>query len=184
MIVLESQGTHFPAEVRGLWYVAHTRSRNEKMLALQLARLQVPYYLPLSQRVTRSAITRRVSRSMVPVFPGYVFFNATTDQRYEALRTNRIVQILDVPNQDQLVAELLQLDALLAHTEDFDIASQLQVGDWARISSGPLLGLEGIITRTNSRWRLHMNVTILGQSANVEIDAHSVEKIDPPSYVK
>lgn len=169
-----------PAENEGRWYVAHTRSRNEKILAEEMARMRIFSYLPLTERVTRSAVTRRISRSVVPVFPGYVFFLATEEQRYLALRTNRIAQVLSVPDQRQLVSELRQIHHLLASTNEFRVASRLEVGDWVRVIAGPLRGLEGVVTRRADRWRLHLNVTTLGQSVHVEISADHVEKTDPP----
>ena len=44
----------------------------------------------LTTRVTRSAGKGRISRSLLPVFPGYVFFKGTEDQRVRALTTNRL----------------------------------------------------------------------------------------------
>jgi transcription termination/antitermination protein NusG len=177
-----ADGAILRTDLAGRWYVAHTRSRNEKMLAQELSCLGIFSYLPLTQRVTRSRATRRLSRSVVPVFPGYVFFNGTEDQRYAALRTNRIANILDVPNQEQLVAELQSVQFLLEHTHEFALADRLNVGDWGRIIAGPLAGLEGVITRLSHRMRLYMNVTILGQGVSVEVDSDNVERIDPPRY--
>jgi transcription antitermination factor NusG len=167
----------------GRWYVAHTRSRNEKILADELGRLRIPHYLPLAQRITRSAATRRLSRSLIPVFPGYVFFHGTDEQRYTALRTNRIAQVLEVTDQAQLIRELDHLRLLLTTQQDFFVAPRLQKGDWGRITSGSLMSLEGIITNISGKYRLTMNVTILGQSVSVELDRHLVEKIDPPQFV-
>ena len=176
-------GPPVPTEPDGKWYVAHTRSRNEKILARELTHLGIFNYLPLSQRATRSVVTRRISRSTVPVFPGYLFFHGSEEERYRALRTNRIANVLDEPNQERLFAELLHIHALLTCDEDFTVANRLQVGDWVRIVAGPLRGLEGIITGCSNRWRLYMNVTTLGQSVNVEVDKENVEPIDPPGYL-
>lgn len=167
----------------GRWFVAHTRSRNEKVLAQELGRLGIPHYLPLAQRMTRSRATRRISRSLIPVFPGYVFFNGTEEQRYQALTTNRIANVLLVPNQQQLIVELKHVQMLLTGDDDFFVHEQLQVGEWGRITAGPLAGLEGLVTRRLNKLRLNMNVTILGQSVSVEVDDTSVERIDPPSYL-
>ncbi len=167
----------------GRWFVAHTRSRNEKVLAQELGRLGIPHYLPLAQRMTRSRATRRISRSLIPVFPGYVFFNGSDEQRYQALTTNRIANVLVVPNQQQLIAELKHVQLLLAGEDDFFVHEQLQVGEWGRITAGPLAGLEGMVTRRLNRLRLSMNVTILGQSISVEVDDAGVERIDPPVYL-
>jgi transcription antitermination factor NusG len=170
------------AEVPGQWYVAHTRSRQEKILVTELSRLAVFNYLPLVRRTTRSPNTRRFSRSVVPVFPGYVFFKGTEEQRYIALRTNRVANVLEVPGQEQLLAELVQIQHLLASTDAFAIGRRLKVGDWARIIAGPLQGLEGIVVRHSGRLRLTLNVTILGQSASVEVEHDVVERIEPPDY--
>jgi transcription termination/antitermination protein NusG len=166
----------------GKWYVAHTRSRNEKILARELTCLGIPNYLPLAQRMTRSPATRRVSRSWVPVFSGYIFFNGTDEQRYAALRTNRIAHVLDVPNQNQLVNELINVHQLLSTTDSFAVTDHLKVGEWGRIVLGPLSGAEGIVTHFANRLRLNMNVTILGQSVSIEVDREHVERIDPPPF--
>ena len=180
---VSAPGPLVPTDPDGIWYVAHTRSRNEKILARELTHLGIFNYLPLAQRVTRSAVTRRISKSMVPVFPGYLFFHGSQEQRYRALRTNRIANVLDEPNQERLFAELLHIHALLTSKEDFAVAHRLKVGDWVRIVAGPLRGLEGVITWCSNRWRLYMNVTTLGQSVNVEVDRENVEPIDPPGYL-
>ncbi|MBI4579978.1 MAG: UpxY family transcription antiterminator [Planctomycetes bacterium] len=171
-----------PADLPGLWYAAHTRARNEKALVEQLLRRRIPNYLPLARRETRSRRTGRISRSLVPVFPGYVFFNATEQQRYQALTTNRIARVLVVADQRQLIAELQRIALLLKTDQDFAVVQRIEVGDWGRIIAGPLRGLEGVVARHAGRWRLSMNVTILGQSANVEVDRDQVERIDPPSW--
>jgi transcription antitermination factor NusG len=171
-----------PVILEGRWYVAHTRSRNEKMLAFELSRLNIHNYLPLVNRVTRSPVTRRLSHSEVPVFPGYVFFYGTEEQRYHALRTNRIANVLHVPNQTQLVTELTHIHLLLARSEDFTVAQHLGVGDWVRIIAGPLQGLEGVIACCTRRWRLHINVTTLGQSVIIEVSEDNVERIEPPAH--
>jgi transcription antitermination factor NusG len=173
-----------PPDLAGLWYVAHTKARNEKALSEDLARMGIPSYLPLVQRETRSRRTRRVSRSTVPVFSGYVFFNATQEQRYQSLTTNRIARVLVVPDQQRFVAELERIARLIATQEGLLVVHKIGVGDWGRIVSGPLQGLEGVITRCAARWRLSMNVTILGQSVQVDVDRQDVEKIDPPAWVQ
>ncbi len=168
------------AELPGEWYVAHTKARNEKALATELTRWSIMNYLPLVERQTRSRNTGRSSRSEVPVFPGYVFFKGTAEQRYRAMTTNRIAQVLLVPEQERLVCELERVAALLAAGPDFSVINHLEAGDWGRITAGPLRGLEGVVLRSAGRWRLIMNVTILGQSVQVDVNSDDVERIDPP----
>ncbi len=167
----------------GRWYVAHTRARQEKKLAEELSRLKIPHYLPLRQSVTRSRTTRRVSRSLVPLFRGYLFFKGSEEQRYRALQTNRIAHVLNVPDQQQLITELLHIQRLLSNTPELFVTRYLRTGNWVRIIAGPLQGLEGVIEYLAKGAKLHLNVTILGQSVSVEVANDLVEIIDPPSWI-
>jgi transcription antitermination factor NusG len=47
----------------------------------------------------------------------------------------------------------------------------LNVGDRVRIDSGPLLGLEGILTDVKGSRRLVLSVSLLQRSVAVEIDS-------------
>lgn len=171
-----------PEDVPGRWWVAHTRPRAEKALSAELARLAILHYLPLHERKTRSRNTHRISRSVVPVFTGYLFFAATEEQRSAALKTHRIVNVLTVPNQRQLVSELRHIQKVLATDTAFGRDPRIRVGHWVRIIAGPLLGVEGVISRFRSQLRVFLNVNTLGQSINVETAADLVEPIDPPPY--
>jgi transcriptional antiterminator RfaH len=173
-----------PDAARGTWWVAHTRPRAEKVLSTDLARLGIHHYLPLRIRVTRSRGANRVSRSMVPVFSGYLFFVADEAARLQALATHRIVSTLAVPRQKQLVAELRHLHAVLSSGAGLAHRKQLQRGRWVRIIAGPLVGVEGIVRRWRSQTRLALNVNILGQSVAVDVDPAWVEPIDVPEYAK
>ena len=85
-------------------------------------------------------------------------------------------------DQDQLIAELRQIHLLLTNTYNIHVTKKLQIGEWGRIIAGALRDLEGVVTRYLGRWRLNINVTILGQSVNVEVESNNVEQIDPPDY--
>jgi transcription antitermination factor NusG len=171
-----------PDNLPGLWWVAHTRPRNEKALALDLRARRVFHYLPLRLRTTRSKTSGRVSRSLVPVFPGYVFFNGDEPQRQHALMTKRIANTLAVVNQAELIGELRQIQRLLRSQADFDWEPVIQVGQWARVIAGPLQGIEGIVCKRLPRLRLALNVRMLSQSVVVEVSRDLLERIEAPSY--
>jgi len=171
-----------PDELPGVWWVAHARPRNEKALALDLRARGIFHYLPLCLRSTRGKTTGRLSRSIVPVFPGYVFFNGNEAQRVLALTTNRIANVLRVADQRQLVGELQQIQQVLCTQTDFDREATIEVGQWARVIAGPLRGIEGIVCKRMSRMRLALNVRMLSQSVLVEVSRDTLEQIDGPSY--
>jgi transcription antitermination factor NusG len=173
-----------PADLPGIWWVAHTRPRSEKALALDLRTRRITCYLPLCVRTTRSKGTGRKSQSLVPVFPGYVFFNGDDSQRQAALTTNRIANTLEVVDQAQLVGELRQIQRVVSTQTDFDWQPAIEVGQWVRVTAGSLLGVEGVVRKHMSRMRLALNVRMLSQSVVVEVPRDMLEKIDPPAYAR
>lgn len=166
-----------PDGLNGRWWVAHTRPRNEKRLAAELRSLGIFHYLPLYPRQTRGRVRRRVYRSIIPVFPGYLFFNGTEEQRLRALSTNRIVSVLSVPRQDELVRELRSVQHALAAGVGFRWHPEVRIGDLARVVAGPLMGVEGVVLRRLAKTRLVLNVMMLGQSVSVEVSDDSLEKL-------
>ncbi len=171
-----------PDGLSGRWWVAHTKPRNEKALARDLELLGLHYYLPMRAKMTRSRRTGRRSQSIIPVFPGYLFFNSDDDQRTSATTTNRIAGTLVVADQASLVRELRQVQKLLSSGADFNWGPSISVGDWARVISGPLLGLEGLVQKRLTRMRLVLNVNMLSQSVSIEVPQDCIEKMAPPDF--
>ena len=163
------------ADASGPWRIAHTRSRNEKALVRGLLAWGIPYYLPL---YTRRWIRKgRRFETRVPLFPGYVFFSGDGAARTTVLTTNRVANIIDVIDQDKLIAELSQVAAAVERDVSFDPYPGLVRGRRCRVLSGALAGVEGIIESRRRPSRLILQVTTLGQAVCVEIDADAVEPV-------
>lgn len=168
-----------PENLAGRWWVAHTKPRNEKSLAGELVQSGIVHFLPLQPRQTRGRASRRVYKSVVPIFPGYLFFNATEEERLKALKTNRIVTVISVPRQDDLVRELREIYKAISTGVGLRWHPEIKVGDWARVTSGPLMGIEGIVLQRSGRVRLVLNVVMLGQSVSVEVSEDVLERMSP-----
>ena len=166
-------------EFAGPWWVAHTKSRNEKALAHDLVGKQISYFLPMSWRVRRK--THRTIRSLLPLFTGYLFFCGRESERTELLRTNRVANIIEVTDQDQLVNELARIEQAIRVGAPLTPHQYIKTGQWCRIIAGPLLGLEGIVIQTKGTTRLVLQINMLGQAASVETDVDMIEPIDEPS---
>ncbi len=160
----------------GRWWVLHTKPRNEKSIAADLARCGVQHFLPLVVRQHRSR--GRVWSSSIPLFPSYVFCCGRDDDRLAALRTNRIAHVLDVVDQEQFRDDLRQIQRITASNEPVDLFPRLRAGARCRVLGGTLAGLEGVVLRRRGPWRLYVSVAFLGQSAELEIDANRIELID------
>lgn len=163
-------------EVPGRWWVLHTRARNEKVVASVLARHRVCYYLPLA-RLERTYAKCRVTVRL-PLFPGYLFLCGDHEARERALKTNRVAKILEVEDQGQLRAELRQVCRALEADGKVGLFTSLRRGRRCRITGGTLKGLEGVVLRRGRHCRMYLSVTMLGQSAVVEVDGALLEPID------
>jgi hypothetical protein len=56
----------------------------------------------------------------------------------------------------------------------------LKCGNWVRVKSGPLTGIEGILVRKKNISRLVLSVEILGTAAAIEVAAFQVEAVNTP----
>lgn len=157
----------------GLWWVAHTRSRNEKALAQDLINKDISYFLPMSWKVRRRK--QRTIRSLLPLFSGYLFFCGNENQRVELLRTNRVANIIEVNDQQRLLDELLQIEQALQAGASLAPHSYIKAGQHCRVIAGPLADLQGIVIRTKTAARLVLQIDMLGQAASVEIDLDMIE---------
>jgi len=166
------------SEFPGQWWVAHTKSRNEKALANDLITREVQYFLPMTWSITKRS--RRTFKSLLPLFAGYVFFCGEDDCRLEVLKTNRVAGIIAVTDQETLVSELAQIDQALRAGIPLTPHNFINKGQWCRVIAGPLMGLEGMVLDVKSVTRLILQIDMLGQAASVEIDLDMIEQIGDP----
>lgn len=174
MPLLKREPDVFPANVfdltveRSPWWVAHVRSRQEKALARYLQPLDVGFYLP--QREHRVRRAGRTLVSYLPLFPGYLFFRGSSADRLAALRSNLIVRVLDVLNQNLLDEELAQLRALQQSGASLVACDPIAAGDAVRIVDGPFRGYVGVVLRGAERPRIVVSISILRKAVAVELD--------------
>jgi transcriptional antiterminator RfaH len=160
----------------GLWWVAHTKGRNEKALAQDLIRKDISYFLPMSWKVERRR--QRKIRSLLPLFSGYLFFCGDENQRIEVLRTNRVANIIEVRDQERLLKELLQIEQALRAGAPLVPHKYIKTGQRCRVIAGALADLQGIVIRTKKATRLVLKIDMLGQAASVEVDIDMIEIVD------
>jgi transcription antitermination factor NusG len=161
------------------WYALFTRHQHEKSVAFALSKKSHEVYLPLYRSVRRWQ--DRAKALWLPLFPGYVFIREGMDRQLQILTTPGVIHIVKwggrpaiVPqNQLNAVRQVIE-SCLLVETHPY-----LKSGDRVRVKTGPLMGLEGILTRKKGVARLVVSMEMLGRSAAVEIDVLNVERIGP-----
>lgn len=166
----------FREQYLGRWWVAHTKARNEKALAWQLCKMDIPYFLPLVEKTTKKG--KRKFKSLLPLFGGYMFFCGDEEARHKTLTTNRIANIISVADQKLLIDQLQAVHTALTCGSEVDPYPSVVKGKRCRVISGPLKGIEGIVEKKESVTKILLKVDILGQSAAVTIDPGSLEALD------
>jgi transcription antitermination factor NusG len=161
------------------WHALFTRFQHEKSVAFALSNKSHEVYLPLYRSVRRWQ--DRDKQLMFPLFPCYVFIRAGMDRQLQILTTPGVVHIVGWGGSPAIVPQT-QLDAVRQIIEScltVETHTYLQSGDRVRVKTGPLMGLEGILTRKKGLARLVVSLEMLGRAAAVEIDVLNVERIGP-----
>lgn len=174
MPILKREPDASPADIFGLppedfpWWVAHVRSRQEKLLVRHLVPLGVPFVLPQHERrVHRSG---RTFVSFLPLFPGYVFLRGRREERLKALCSNLLVRIIEVPDQELLAFELAQIRRLQEAGASLSPCAFLAPGDIVRVTEGPFEGYKGVVVQEKGTARLVVSVSLLRKAVAVEFD--------------
>jgi transcriptional antiterminator RfaH len=192
MPILPAEPSVFPEELfaaepeaaggERMWWVLHTKPRQEKALSRELFQAQVPFYLPLIKRAT--VVRGRVLHAHVPLFTSYLFLLGDRDQRLRALETRRVVQSLPVPGQPELWRDLGQIHRLIASGAPVTPEQRLEVGALVEIRTGPLAGLRGKIIRRGARERFIVQVNFIQQGASVELDGFALAAVPAESTAR
>ena len=158
------------------WSAFHTKPRQEKALARDLLVSEIPFYLPLVKKTVRYGNRRVVST--LPLFPSYLFFLGSDEERLRALQTNRILHCLAVDDPAKLHYDLLRLEQMIASGLPMTAESRLQAGQRVRIRRGALAGLEGTILVRRGMSRLLISVDFLQKGASVAVEDDILERLD------
>ncbi len=161
------------AELPGPWWIAHTKSRAEKVFCWELLNQGIGFFLPVIERITFSGGRKRLV--MHPMFPSYVFFSGDEVARYSALSTNKLCQVLPVKNQETLVRELCWIETAVRGKAGLDAYPYAAMGKRCRVRTGPLLGIEGVVVERSDITHLALQVSMLGQGALLEIHPDLLE---------
>ena len=160
------------------WYVLYVKPRSEKKVMEWLAFYGAFRHLPTYVKVRK--VQRRKVRTVMPLFPGYVFSRMTPHQRLSMLETNRIFRTIEVANPRPMIHQLRQIAHAARNAPMPGLispqATVFKAGDRVRVVSGPFYGLVGYIEKATSR--LFLNIDILGRSVAIQISPADVEKAD------
>jgi len=183
MPILQKESDIFPENLFDLptteapWEIAHLRSRQEKSVARLLLDGGKPFYLPQVQQTKKRS--GRTFVSHLPLFPSYIFLRRVEGLRQTLWRTSAVANMIEVPDQAQLTAELLQIRQLQISGAVLTPRVDLAPGDAVRIKEGSFSGYAGIVIEERGSLRLIVAVSILRKSVAVEFPRELLMQVKP-----
>ena len=166
------------------WFVLYTRSNHEKRVEQHLRRRNIESFLPL-YTVARRWKNRTTAKVQLPLFPGYVFVKIA---RRESVRVFEIPMVHSIVGngREALALPEDEIETLRTglHLRQVDPFPYVKIGVRARIRSGPLAGLEGVVVRKDNRFRVVLSIDLIMKSIAVQVDADEIEPVlfSPSSY--
>ena len=166
-------------ESDSLWWALYTRHQHEKVVAQVLATKGFEVFLPVYESIRRWK--DRSKLLSLPLFPCYVFVRGGMSRRSLVVTTPGVHMILCngeriavIPNEEIEAIRTAVDGPFRVEPHPF-----LKCGERVRVTRGSLEGLEGVLVRKKSVYRLVLSVEMLAQSVAVEIDASDVEPAFP-----
>jgi transcription antitermination factor NusG len=163
------------------WYAIYTRPSHEKRSIEHLALREIECYLP-SYRTTRRWKNRCTVELQLPLFPSYVFARFPWCEHVRVLEIPGVLSIVGsgrepLPLRHSEIVSLREgLDLRRAEPHPY-----LNVGERARIRSGPLAGFQGIVMRKNNGLRVILTLQEIMKSVAVEVEEYDLEPIGDSS---
>jgi transcription antitermination factor NusG len=117
--------------------------------------------------------------SDTPLFRGYVFCRFDPLHRLPVLTTVGVISIVGCGSEPAPIdeTEIEAIQTILRSGLATEPCPFLKEGQTVRVVHGALTGVEGILTKKKSDFRLVISVTMLQRSISVEIDREWIKPI-------
>lgn len=161
------------------WFAVYTTPRHEKRVDQHFNVRGIERYLPLYQVQRKWADGSRVTLNL-PLFPGYIFVRIKRADRVSVLEVPGVLAIVGGTGGTPAPLPLADIEALRfgLHLRRAEPHPLLQIGQRARIRSGALAGMEGVVVRKKNSFRVVLTLDAIMQSIAVEVDGSELESID------
>jgi len=159
------------------WYALYTKSQHEKVIANLLVNKSFEVFLPLY--AVGHQWKDRIKLLSLPLFPCYVFLRDSLERRLDVLKTPGVLQIISYCGRPASIptVEIEAIRLVVGASLKLEPHPLLQNGDFVRVKTGPLSGIEGILTQKKNRFRLVLAVEMLGKAVSVEVEGSQVERL-------
>ena len=93
-------------------------------------------------------------------------------------RTQHIVRTIEVTDPRRMIHQLRQVEHASRLPTDLKLVESFAEGEYVKVVSGPLRGLEGQVKRVGAQTSLVLTVDILGRALEASVAPGDLEKMD------
>jgi transcription antitermination factor NusG len=152
------------------WIAVYTKPRQEKVVLKNLVERDYQVYLPLIRQ--KRKWSDRYKWIEVPLFKSYIFVKIDIRENLAILQTNGVHHIVKFKNQIATIPDnqIESLRQMIDGGFEPDPTEYFIVGDSVEVGSGPLLGINGVVTRIDGIDRLIIKIDAIQHAVSVRID--------------
>jgi transcription antitermination factor NusG len=159
------------------WFAVFTVPQNEKSVVLHLSLREIESFLPAYETVRVWKNRQRV-KTILPLFPTYLFVHINPRERVRVLESPGVLQIVGNGRESVPVAdadiETLRASVTARLVEPY---RDLVIGEKVRVRSGILQGVEGTLVRRSGGDRFVLSFETINQHAAIQVSAEDLEPV-------
>ncbi len=159
------------------WIAVYTKPRHEKTVLNQFEEKGIESYLPLIRQKHRWS--DRMKWVETPIFKSYIFACIELKNNLEVLQTRGVHNIVKFQNKIAVIPEIqiTNLRKMLVGGFDPYPSDYFVKGDEVEVVGGPLRGINGIVSRSDSPDKLIIKIDVIRHAVAVQIESKFLKSI-------
>ena len=159
------------------WYALYTKPRSEFKAALQLASLDIQYYLPTI--VKERKWSDRTKKITEPLLRGYIFIFASEKERAISVEQDSIVRCIFDQGKPARIPDwqIQNLKKMLEYKYDYFTREGVVPGVKVRIKEGPFENVIGTVQGTDNDKTIAVTIQFLNRSVLAHLPRESVIEV-------
>jgi transcription antitermination factor NusG len=159
------------------WYAVFTVPKNEKSVVRHLDLREIESFLPTYETVRVWKNRQRV-KTILPLFPTYLFVHISGRERIRVLESPGVLQIVG-NGRESIALEDSDIDLLRTGVSGKRVEPyrELVIGEKVRIRNGLMQGVQGTLVRKGSGLRFVLTLGLINQHAAIQVDAEDLEPV-------
>ena len=159
------------------WIAVYTKPRHEKTVLNQFKEKGIESYLPLIRQKHRWS--DRMKWVETPIFKSYIFACVELKDNLSVLQTRGVHNIVKFQNKIAVIPEIqiTNLRKMIEGGFDPYPSDYFEIGDEVEVVGGPLRGMHGIVSRSDTPDKLIIKIDAIQHAVAVQIESKYLKSI-------